>query len=64
MTAATRIANALNRIATAPNVVRTREQDELRDLLNGGSNGELTARMERAAARFEKAAARLEAAIK
>lgn len=53
----------LTRTATLTSIIRTRTADEIRSEANGGSNGELTERVQVVATDLREAAAKLEAAI-
>jgi hypothetical protein len=57
------LAAALDRIASATSVLRTREQDAVRVEAHGGTVAEVVDRVQTAAARLEEAASRLEKAI-
>jgi sRNA-binding protein len=57
------LASALNRIAAATSVLRTREQDAERLDVHGGTVAEVAERVQAAASQLENAAARLEKAI-
>lgn len=63
MTAHSRFAETLDRIAAFTNIARTRSEDGVRAKRNGGSNGTLTHRVEDAVTRLEEVAAKLEATI-
>jgi hypothetical protein len=55
-----RFVSVLTRIAHATNVQRTKVEDAVREETNGGSNEELSARLEAALPSLERIARRLE----
>lgn len=63
MTAHSRFAATLDRIASVTSIVRTRSEDGVRTEVNGGSNGTLNHRVEDAVKRLEAVAAKLEATV-